>query len=152
MTAPALVDESGRLERFRRLAREAQQEYTALLRMAVGAIAAADRREVVALVMALEACDNKQRAVDPIIRELSVARNAFRDGPADDATDRAVEAILGPVTALGTQVMASYAQLRDRTTLGRTEIGREIEQLRLADTVRTAYKPPVGGRTLNLVR
>lgn len=152
MTAPAIMDERGRIERFRGLAREAQQEYSALLRMAVGAIAAADRREVIALVMALEACDNKQRAVDPIIRELAAARSAFLDGHVDGATVRLVEEILGPVSALGTQVMASYAQLRDRTTLGRTEIGREIEQLRFADTVRTAYQPVAGARNLNLVR
>ncbi len=152
MTAPAIVDETGHIERFRRLARDAQQEYTALLRMAVGAIAAADRREIVALVMALEACDNKQRAVDPIIRELTAVRNAIRAGDPDDRANRLVEEIIGPVSALGAQVMASYAQLRDRTTLGRTEIGRELDQLRHADTVRSAYQPPVGGRNLNLVR
>jgi hypothetical protein len=148
--------EPERLERLARLAREAQSEYSALLRLADAAIAAADRREVGALVASLDACDAKQRFLDPVIRELSVAREALRTAEPTDAGARAslkvVDELLRPVTTLGTQVMASYERLRDRTTLGRTEIGREMEQLRQAETVRSAYRPASGERSLNLVR
>jgi hypothetical protein len=128
------------------MARRVEELYAALLHLVDVAIAAADRRDVAKLVETIDSCDALQRQADAAVRELGAARRAASD-PA------AIDAIVRPALAIGERVRARYAELRTRTADTRGELGKQLDHVRHANTVATAYRPGTANRrTLNLVR